>query len=74
MSIDKQVIQAIKNTKNTAELKTVVDSFLNAIGRSDLTKQSYDESAYELTPSPESDILLEAVKQWDILIKEEDAK
>lgn len=74
MTIDKQVIQAIKNTTNTGELKSVVDSFLNAIGRSDLAKQSYDESAYELTPSPESDILLEAVKQWDTLIKDEDTQ
>ena len=73
MSLEKQVIQTIKNTKNTEELKSVISSFLSAIGRNDLTNQSYDEAAYELTPSPESDILLEAVKQWDALIEGEDA-
>jgi len=73
MTIDKQIIQAIKNAKNTEELKSVISSFLSAIGRNDLADQSYDEAAYELTPSPESDILLEAVKQWDALIEGEDA-
>ena len=72
MTLEKQVIQTIKNTNNTEELKTVVTSFLSSIGRNDLTEQSYDESAYELSPSPESDILLEAVKQWDVLITNED--
>jgi len=74
MTLEKQVIQTIKNTNNTEELKTVVTSFLSSIGRNDLTEQSYDESAYELSPSPESDILLEAVKQWDVLIKNEDTQ
>ncbi len=72
MALEKQVIQTIKNTNNTEELRTVVTSFLSSIGRNDLKEQSYDESAYELSPSPESDILLEAVKQWDVLIKDED--
>lgn len=73
MSLEKEVIQTIKNTKNTEELKSVISNFLSAIGRNDLTNQSYDEAAYELTTSPESDILLEAVKQWDALIEGEDA-
>jgi len=74
MTIDKQIIQTIKNTKNTEELQSAITNFLNVIGRNDLANQSYDDAAYELSPSPEADILLEAVKQWDVLIKEEDAK
>lgn len=72
MSIDKKIIQTIKSTNNTEELKSVVTNFLSSIGRNDLTKQSYDEAAYELNPSPEADILLEAVTQWGVLIKDED--
>ena len=58
----------------TGKLKSVVTGFLTSIGMDDLIPQSYDESAYELLPSPQAEILLEAVKQWDILIKGEDAK
>jgi len=73
MTLEKQVIQTIKGTHSTEELKSIVRNFLASIGRKDLIMQSYDEAAYELSPSPESDILLEAVKQWDVLIKDEDA-
>jgi len=72
VSLEKQVIQTIKSTTNTEELKTVVTSFLSAIGRIDLIKQSYDEAAYELTPSTEASILTEAVNQWNELIEEDD--
>jgi len=72
MSLEKQVIQTIKNTKNTEELKTVVTNFLSSIGRNDLIQQSYDEAAYELSPSTESTILTEAVNHWEELIKDED--
>jgi len=65
-------IQTIKNTKNTEELKTVVTNFLSSIGRSYLIKQSYDEAAYELSPSTEASILTEAVNHWKVLIKDGD--
>ena len=74
MSLETQIIQTIKNTKNTEELKTVVTNFLNSIGRSDLIKQSYDEAAYELSPSNEATILTEAVNHWEILIANKDSQ
>lgn len=72
MSLEKQVIQTIKSTKNTKELKAVVTNFLSSISRIDLIQQSYDEAAYELSPSSESTILTEAVNQWNVLIEDED--
>jgi len=71
MSLEKQVIQTIKSTTNTEALKAVVTNFLSSIGRNDLIQQSYDEAAYELTPSIEASILTEAVNHWEVLIKDE---